>query len=97
MLEFWHFDRNTEVSPEQLGIYSRQKVWWQHICPTTVEEHEWQATVNDTYKAYMQDERLGRGKNRIYGYTPCPICWKRARLENSKEANKHNRKRLSVA
>ena len=64
MLDFWHFDRNMEVSPEQVGICSHRKVWWRHICPTTGEEHEWQATVSNIYKAYMQDERLGRGEHR---------------------------------
>ena len=74
MLAFWHFDRNMEVSPEQVGIYSNRKFWWRHICPTTGEEHEWQATITNTYTAHMQDERLGREGHRI----PCPICWKRA-------------------
>ena len=96
VLAFWHFARNTEVSPEQVGIYSHRTVWWRHICPTTGEEHEWQTTVCDTYKAYMQDERLGRGKHCKIGYIPCPICWKRARKELLTEANRHTRKRLSA-
>ena len=52
MLAFWHFARNTELSPEQVGIYSHRKVWWRHICPLMEEEHEWQAPVCETYKAY---------------------------------------------
>jgi hypothetical protein len=92
MLELWHFDRNVEVSPEQVGICSKEKVWWRHICPETGEEHEWQATVNSFYKAYMQYERLGRGEYHI----PCPKCWKHARKELLREANKHTHKRLSA-
>ena len=91
LLAFWHFDRNMDVSPEQMGIGSHQKVWWRHICPTTGEEHEWQATVSSIHTVYMQDEKLGRGGHRIYGYMPCPICWKRAGLEML--ANRHTRKR----
>ena len=49
MLVFWHFDRNMEVSPEEVGIYSKRKVWWRHVCPTIGKEHEWQATVGHTY------------------------------------------------
>ena len=91
MLVFWHFDRNMEVSPEQVGIFSNRKFWWRHICPTTGEEHEWQAVVSGTYKAYMQDERLGKG-----GYCiPCPICWKHARKQLSIDA-KQARKSLSA-
>ena len=90
MLVFWHFDSNKEVSPEQVGIYSHQKVWWRHICPTTGEEHEWQATISNTYLAHMQDERLGRAEHRI----PCPICWKSARKELMKKANKQTLKSL---
>ena len=77
MLEFWHFDRNMDVSPEQVGICSSKKVWWRHICPTTGEEHEWQAIVYSVLKAhnFVQDERLGQGEYRI----PCPICKKHAR------------------
>ena len=63
MLEFWHFDRNMEVSPEQVGIYSRKRVWWQHVCPTTGEEHEWQAKVQAVCRIYPSEERA-----------PCPIC-----------------------
>ena len=96
MLVFWHFDRNMEVSPEQVGIYSQRKIWWRHTCPTTGDEHEWQATVCDTYKAFTQYERLGRGEHRIYGYIPCPICWKCARKELLTKANRHTRKRLSA-
>ena len=77
MLELWHFVRNMDVSPEQVGIQSHQKVWWRHICPTSGEEHEWQAKVYAVYKAYMQDEGLGRGEHRI----PCPKCGKSARKE----------------
>ena len=75
MLAFWHFDRNMEVNPEQVGIYSNRNFWWRHNCPTTGEEHEWQATVTHFSTAYMQGERLGRGEHRI----PCPICWKGTR------------------
>ena len=64
MLEFWHFDRNMEVSPEQVGTYSQRKVWWRHSCPTTGEEHEWQANVSAFHKTYMQDDRLRRGEYR---------------------------------
>ena len=92
MLEFWHYDKNTEVSPEQVGISSPRKVWWRHICPTTGEEHEWQASVCVTYKAYMLDERLGRGEHRI----PCPICWKCTWKELLREANQQIRKGLSA-
>ena len=91
MLVFWHFNRNMEVSPERVGIYSNQKFWWRHICLTTGEEHEWQATVCGTYRAYMRDERLGRGGHRI----PCPICRKCARKQPSIDA-KQARKSLSA-
>ena len=94
LMPFWHFDRNTEVGPEQVGIGNQQKVWWRHICPTTGEEHEWQATVSTVHKAFMQDDRLERGGHRLYGYIPCPICWKRAVKELLTEANKQTRKRL---
>ena len=90
MLVFWHFDRNMDVSPEQVGFHSHRKVWWRHICVTTGEEHEWQAKVNSLFKAYMQHERLGRGVPHI----PCPVCWKGARKERLKEANKQTHKRL---
>ena len=92
MLELWHFDRNMEVSPEQMGIYSHRKVWWQHSCPTTGEEHEWQANVFAVYKTYMLDDRLRRGEYHI----PCPICYKRARNKRLIEASRHTRKRLSA-
>ena len=92
MLELWHFDRNMEVSPEQVGLYSHRKVWWQHSCPTSGEEHEWQANVFAVYKTYMQDDRLRGGEYRI----PCPICYKRARNKRLIEANRHTRKRLSA-
>ena len=92
MLVSWHFNRNMEVSPEQVGIYSKRKVWWRHTCPTTAEEHEWQATVGHTYTAYMQYERLGRGEHR----KPCPICWKCARKELLQKANKQTCKSLSA-
>ena len=93
MLGFWHFEKNTEMSPERVGIHSHRKVWWRHICPTTREEHEWQAVVSDTYKAYMLDERLGgRGEHRI----PCPICSKRIWKERIREGNQQIRKGLSA-
>ena len=44
----------------------------------------------------MRDKRLESGERRIYGYIPCPICWKRARKELLREANRHTRKRLSA-
>ena len=75
MLDLWHFDKNTEVSPEQVRVHSHRKVWWRHICPTTGEEHEWQATVSHIYMAHLQDTSLRRGQHHI----PCPVCWNGAR------------------
>ena len=91
LLELWHFARNTEVSPEQVGICSNKKVWWQHVCLTTGKEHEWQAEVTSVHNAYMQNERLATGEYHI----PCPKCWKGARKERLMEANKPTRRSLS--
>ena len=38
VLAFWHFARNTELSPEQVGIYSHQKVWWRRRGGTSVQQ-----------------------------------------------------------
>ena len=92
LLAFWHFDRNTAVSPEQVGICSNRKVWWRHICPTSGGEHEWQATVKNIYTAYMQDTSFKRGEKR----TPCLICYKRARRELLRKANKQTCRSLSA-
>ena len=88
MLEFWHFDRNMEVSPEQVGICSRRKVWWRHICPKTGEEHEWQANVFAVHKTYMSE-----------GRAPCPTCGFRRTREHMVKAYKQRQacKRLSAA
>ena len=76
MLEFWHFERNVKVSPQQIGMWSYRKVWWRHICATTGEEHEWQAIISSVSTAYMS-----RGR------APCPICSGRMRRDKLVKVN----------
>ena len=81
MLDFWHFERNLKVSPQQMGMYSNRKVWWRHICPMTGEEHAWQAMISKVSEAYISKARA-----------PCPICNDRTRRERLVKANKQSRK-----
>ena len=66
-LIFWHFGKNKDVSPQEVSPGSRKKVWWRHVCPTTGEEHEWQALVQKLTRAYWEN-----------GAAPCPVCARRA-------------------
>ena len=46
LLEEWHYEKNNEISPEEIAVYSNRKVWWKcKIC-----NYEWQATVSNRYK-----------------------------------------------
>ena len=76
VLEFWHFERNVKVSPQQMGMCSYRKVWWRHICSTTGEEHEWQAAISSGCRAYMSK-----------GRALCPICNGRMRTDKLVKAN----------
>lgn len=37
----WNYDKNTNISPDQVTAHSGKKVWW--VCS---KGHEWQATIN---------------------------------------------------
>jgi len=43
----WNYDRNGELTPDQVTYKSKKKVWW--ICPTD-PKHEWQAVVYSRHK-----------------------------------------------
>ena len=59
MLDFWHFERNLKVSPQQMGMYSHRKVWWRHICPITGEEQAWQAIICKVSITYIRGVGAG--------------------------------------
>jgi len=43
----WNYDRNGELTPDQVTYKSKKKVWW--VCPKN-PKHEWQAGVGDRHK-----------------------------------------------
>lgn len=51
-MQFWHPDKKTKVSPEDVGHQNTLKVWWRHICPTTKEQHAWEARIYHVVSAY---------------------------------------------
>ena len=67
VVAFWHFNKNPQFNPQEVGPGSQKRVWWRHTCPMTGEEHEWQAVVSAFVQRYMLQKRA-----------PCPTCAKRA-------------------
>ena len=83
VVAFWHFDKNTRVDPQEVGPSSKKRVWWHHTCPTTGEEHEWQANVGAFVCRYM-----------VLKAAPCPACAKRANKERLAASGVPNKTRL---
>ena len=54
----WHPSRNGNKQPDQVGVSSSLRVWWQHVNEVTGEVHEWIAQV----------------KNRVGMSSGCPLC-----------------------
>ncbi len=45
------------MSPDNLGLCSKHKAWWRHVCSTTNEEHVWQSPIRDYPQTDFRDAR----------------------------------------
>jgi len=63
VMPFWDCSRNSPMNPENLGLWSKHKAWWHHVCSTTNEEHVWQSPIRNFVSRF----------SRCSG-TLCPIC-----------------------
>jgi len=59
IIKYWCFDKNQDVSPENISVGSKYRAWW--ICE---KGHEWQAVVS----AMVQN------RNKYPTKTGCPYC-----------------------
>ena len=65
----WNYEKNGNLSPENLTAHSNKKVWWK--CKNG---HEWQAIINDRTRGngcpYCSGLRLIKGKNDLQTINP---------------------------
>ena len=65
----WNYEKNGELTPQQVTINSNKKVWWK-----CVQGHEWQAMVSQRTRGsgcpYCAGQRVIFNKNDLYTQNP---------------------------
>ena len=82
VLQYWHYAKNIEVTPESIGPSSMANVWWQHVdaAGKEVHVHEWTAPVKRFVEQHLR-------KGTIPPSAPCPICSKEKIKDRFKKVN----------